>query len=70
MTYSDKQWNYYSTWKKTNIWKVIINVLSYTALTLFLLLNKYCKYYQIQNEIVNILYCNDEEVVKEMNAII
>ena len=42
----------------------------YATLALFTFLNEYCNCYQINNESVNILYCNNEEVVKQLKVII
>ena len=42
----------------------------YVALALFTFLSEYCKYYQITNNSVNVLYCDNEEVVKKLKAII
>ena len=42
----------------------------YAALALFTFLNEYCKYYQITNDIVNILYSNNEEIVKKLKVVI
>jgi len=42
----------------------------YATLALFIFLSEYCKYYQITNNSVNILYCDNEEVVKKLKAII
>ena len=42
----------------------------YAALAIFTFLHEYCKYYQITNNSVNILYCDNEEVVKKLKAII
>ena len=42
----------------------------YAILALFVFLNDYCNYYQITNESVNILYCDNEEVVKKLKVII
>ena len=42
----------------------------YTTLALFTFLNEYGSYYQIKNESVNILYCNNDEVVKKLKAIV
>ena len=37
---------------------------------MFAFLNEYCNYYQIKNENVNIIYCDNEEVVKKLKSII
>ena len=42
----------------------------YVTSALFIFLHKYCKYYQIRNDTVNILYCDDEKVVKKLKTII
>ena len=42
----------------------------YATIALFTFLNEYCKYYQITNESVNILYCDNEKVVKKLKSII
>ena len=42
----------------------------YAALALFTFLSEYCKYYQIQNNSINILYCDNEEILKKLKAII
>ena len=42
----------------------------YATLAIFTFLDEYYKYYQITNDSVNILYCDDEEVVKTLKAIL
>ena len=42
----------------------------YAALAIFTFLDEYCKYYQITNDSVNILYCDNEEVVNKLKAIL
>ena len=42
----------------------------YVALAIFMFLDEYCKYYQIANDSVNMLYCNNEEEVKKLKAIL
>ena len=42
----------------------------YAALAIFIFLDEYCNYYQITNDSVNILYCDNEVVVKKLKVIL